>query len=64
MRKTPQLHFKSYLQRKDGSGYDLFEDIPLEERREYWAKVSIRLAEIEAKCKGLKIEKIEQIKED
>lgn len=57
--KSPPLHFKSYLQRKDGSGYDLFEDVPIEERRKYWTKVSIELAKIEAESKGLTIEIIE-----
>ena len=63
MAKSPQFKFKSFIQRKDGNGYDVFTDLPIEERREYWEKVNFRLAEIEAKCKGLKIEKIERTTE-
>lgn len=61
MRKAPQFHFKTYIQRKDGDGYDLFEDLSIEERREILTKSCIRITELYAKSKGLTIEKIERI---
>ena len=58
--KSPPLHFTTYVQSKDGNGYDLFTDLPIEERRRILTAGCIHLTELYAKSKGLTIEKIER----
>ena len=56
--KSPPLHFVTYVQNKDRTGYDLFNDLPIEERRQILTAGCIHLTELYAKNNGLTIEKM------